>query len=219
MTAVSHRCLTNWVAPQAAVEAQPVGAAALLREPVAEGGVGVEARAQGGARLGAQRAEHEWGNEARARGANRQVLAATMAAAARQRRAVKSGAHDHQPVSGAGREAGPVTGGLVPVRDVARMYRHAVEDQDRRPAAEIQDDIGGTLGAGAGLVPAARPERALRAVRGARWWRPCCRSAARRARLPRRSRRAQPLPQRPAGSASNEPWPRPIARAPLRRRR
>jgi hypothetical protein len=46
---------------------------------------------------------------------------------------------------------------------VARLYRHSVEDQSRRPETEVQDGDGGALGAGAGLTPAAHPERAIRA--------------------------------------------------------
>jgi len=122
----------------------------------------IGAAAQGGGRLNAQGADQDWAESERARSTNRQVLAATMAVAARHRRAVKSGAHDQDP--GQSYEAAGAPGsGLTPARDVALLYRHTVEDQSRRPATEIQDGEGGMLGAGAGLTPAAHPERAIRA--------------------------------------------------------
>jgi hypothetical protein len=115
--------------------------------------------AQGGARLRAQGADQAWGGNARARGTNRRDLGATMAVAARHRRAVKSGAHDQDP--GVAYEAAAAGIGLAPARDVARVYRHTVEDQSRRPDTEVQD--GDRLGAAVGLAPAAQPQRAIRA--------------------------------------------------------
>jgi hypothetical protein len=118
--------------------------------------------AQGGGRLNTSSSDQDWFESTRARSTNRQVLAATMASAARHRRAVKSGAHDQDP--GQSYEAaGAPGGGLAPAHDVARLYRHSVEDQSRRPETEVQDGDGGALGAGAGLTPAAHPERAIRA--------------------------------------------------------
>lgn len=118
--------------------------------------------AQGGGRLNASSADQDWARSERARSTNRQVLAATMASAARHRRAVKSGAHEQDP--GQSYEAAGAPGsGLAPARDIALLYRHAVEDQSRRPKDEVQDGDGGALGSAAGLTPAANPERAIRA--------------------------------------------------------
>jgi hypothetical protein len=122
--------------------------------------------AQGGGRLTTAGADQDWTESRRARSTNRQALGATMALAARHRRAIKSGAHDHDGVPGAGLEARAMAGGgLAPSRDVAAMHRLTVEDQARRPATEVQDGEGGALGPAAGLTPAAHPERAVRATR------------------------------------------------------
>lgn len=118
--------------------------------------------AQGGARINSQTVDQDWTASKKSRSTNRQTLAATMALAARHGRAVRSGAaeQDH----GRSYETAHAPGsGLAPARDVARMYRYATEDQTRRPLEEIQDGEGGALGAAAGLTPAVRPERAIRA--------------------------------------------------------
>ena len=126
------------------------------RAQVAPGAVG-----GGLARAGGP--DQAWDDSSRARSTNRRALGATMALAARYRRAVKSGAHDQDP--GASYETAAMPGaGLAPARDVALLYRHAVEDQTRRPGTEIQDGEGGQLGGARGLAPAAHPERAARAV-------------------------------------------------------
>ncbi len=112
--------------------------------------------AQGGGRVPAARAEHTWAASRRGGGTNRHVLGATMALAAKSRGLAKSGQteQDHG-ASYPGRMAGT---GLMPSQDAARRHRFAVEDQARRPSTEIQDGAGGVAG-GAGLVPAAHPER------------------------------------------------------------
>jgi len=118
--------------------------------------------AVGGGLARAGGADQDWAESRRAQGTNRQNLGATMALAARHRRHVKSGAHDTDP--GASFEARGAPGsGLAPARDVALLYRHAVEDQTRRPATEVQDGEGGHLGSARGLTPAAHPEHAIRA--------------------------------------------------------
>lgn len=118
--------------------------------------------ADGGARRNATASDQDWEESRDARGTNRQVLGATMALAARSRRAVKSGAHDQDP--GLSFEAtGTPGGGIIPGHEVGRVYYSQREDQTRRPGTEVQDDEGGMLGSGAGLTPAAHPEHAIRA--------------------------------------------------------
>jgi hypothetical protein len=108
--------------------------------------------AVGGGRARAGRAEQDWAESRRAQSVNRQALGATMALAARHRRALKSGRPDQDPGRSHGPHAPPASG-LAPARDVARLYRHTVEEQARR-AGEIQDGAGGELGGAAGLAPA-----------------------------------------------------------------
>jgi len=118
--------------------------------------------AQGGARVQTTAADHDWANSRRARSTNRKTLGMTMAAAARRRKA-RGGSQDQD--HGASQVVTSAPGsGLMPARDVAQLYRHIVEDQSRRPEGEIQDDEGGSLGAAAGLTPAAHPENAIRAA-------------------------------------------------------
>lgn len=125
----------------------------------------VAAAAQGGGRLNAAGADQAWAESERGRSTNRQALAATMALAARHRRAVKSGEHGQLP--GGSYEAALSGGGLAPARDVAALYRHVAEGQARRPAGEVQDGDGAGAVFAAGLAPGARPERAGRA--GVAW--------------------------------------------------
>lgn len=115
--------------------------------------------AQGGGRVPAASADQDWTASRSGPGVNRHTLGATMARAARAREIAKSGqaTQDHG-TSFAGKMAGT---GLRPAADAASRHRFAVEDQARRPASTVQDGAGGT-GAGAGLVPAAHPERAAR---------------------------------------------------------
>lgn len=121
--------------------------------------------AVGGGRAVNTNPDHDWTESRRAQSTNRKALGATMALAARHRRAVKSGRHDQDVVAGTGLETrGPVGSGLAPAQDVAALYRHAVEDQTRRDSSQVQDGDGGLLGSGAGLTPGAHPENALRAV-------------------------------------------------------
>ena len=99
----------------------------------------------------------------RARGANRQVLGATMAAAARNRRHLREARPDGDP--GVSYELAAV-GTAAAARDsadVARIHRLQAADADLRAAGTVQDDEGGGP-AGAGLRPAAHPERAARAA-------------------------------------------------------
>jgi hypothetical protein len=113
----------------------------------------VGAGAQGGGRLAAAAHDQDWGKSSLARAANRRTLAATMAAAARHRRADRARITDQD--FGSGHEMYSVAGaGLMPGTDVAAAARHGGEDQTRRPAGEIQDDAGGEM-AGAGLIPGA----------------------------------------------------------------
>ena len=121
----------------------------------------IDFAAQGGGRLNASAADQAWAESERARGTNRQTLAATMAVAARHRRAVKSGAHDQDP---GGSFVAPLSGGgLTPGGDVAALYRHMAEGQMRRPGGEVQDGDGAGVVFAGGLAPAAHPERAARA--------------------------------------------------------
>jgi hypothetical protein len=119
--------------------------------------------AQGGGRVNAVGADHDWGVSQRARAANRQVLGATMALAARSRAAEKSGQTDQDHGTSLAVRGAPGSG-LAPSRDVAALYRQMAEEQSRRPRAEVQDGDGGWLGGSAGLTPAAHPENAMRAV-------------------------------------------------------
>lgn len=118
--------------------------------------------AVGGGRTRTGGPDQDWAESQRARSTNRQVLGATMAQAARYRRALKSGRPD-QDWTATYEAYGPPGAGLTPSRDVALLYRHAVEDQSRRPEGEVQDGDGGMLGSAAGLTPAAHPEHAIRA--------------------------------------------------------
>lgn len=96
-----------------------------------------------------------------AKGANRQMLGATLAAAARHRQHLRTARPDDAP--GYSHEMASV--GRAPLaKDVARVYRQQVEDSERRPLGSVQDDEGGTM-AGAGLKPGRNPERAMRAAR------------------------------------------------------
>jgi hypothetical protein len=120
----------------------------------------VEPGAMGGGRLRNAGVEQDMAESRAAKVANRRTLGATMALAARNRRATKD-AHADQDWAAA-REGYVAHGGLAPGRDVAMAFRRAVEDQSRRPADGVQDGDGGALGAAAGLTPAAHPERAVR---------------------------------------------------------
>jgi len=118
--------------------------------------------AQGGGRARASAADQDWAEARRAQSANRQVLGATMALAARYHRLAKSARQDTE--LGVGLEARGVPGsGLAPARDVAALYRLVSEDQARRPGTEVQDGEGGFLGSARGLAPASHPEGAVRA--------------------------------------------------------
>jgi hypothetical protein len=117
---------------------------------------------QGGGRARAGAADQDFEESRAGGGANRNTLAATMGLAARARRNARAGAPDQDMA--VAREAGYAPGGgLLPARDLAALYRNAVEDQARRPATEVQDGDGGALGGSAGLVPSATTQRATRA--------------------------------------------------------
>ncbi len=119
--------------------------------------------AQGGGRVQTSGADQDWASSQRARGANRQVLGASMALAAKSRAAAHGGKADQ--AYGASLVAYNLPGeGLAPSRDVAALYRHVTEEQSRRPYPMVQDGDGGSLGSAAGLTPAAHPEHAIRAT-------------------------------------------------------
>ncbi len=122
--------------------------------------------AVGGGLACAGGADQDWAESRRAQGANRQVLGATMALAARFAGTARAGAHDTDP--GASYEGARALGAaLAPTRDVARAYYAVAEDQDRRPASGVQDGDGGRLGGARGLTPAAQPGHAARATEAA----------------------------------------------------
>jgi hypothetical protein len=118
--------------------------------------------ATGGARARAGGSSQDWSESHFARSANRQVLGATMALAARNRAAARSGQLDQAPGPGYA-VRGPHGSGLAPARDVGLAYRRVTEDSVRRPG--LQD--GEAFGPAVGITPAAHPERALRAVSAA----------------------------------------------------
>jgi hypothetical protein len=94
-----------------------------------------------------------------AKGVNRQMLGATLAVAARNRKHLRTAKPDDTP--GYSHEMAAM--GRAPLaKDVARVYRQQVEDSERRPLGSVQDDEGGTI-SGAGLRPGRNPERAIRA--------------------------------------------------------
>lgn len=120
----------------------------------------VGAHTQGGGKLDAIKGDQDWAESSIGASTNRQVLAATMAAATRYHAAASSTTQDQDP--GSSYEGMIAGGGIVPGRDVAVIYRQLTEEQTRRPETEIQDDEGGTI-MGAGIVPSAHPEYATRA--------------------------------------------------------
>lgn len=127
-----------------------------------QGRAGVGPQSVGGGRKRAAWSDQDIAEQlatARARGANRQTLGASMAVAARHRKHARATRPDDDP--GYSHETLEI-GKAAVQQDVARAYRQQAEDTDRRPAGSVQDDEGGVV-AGAGLRPAANPERALRA--------------------------------------------------------
>jgi hypothetical protein len=121
----------------------------------------VQESMQGGGQVMAVSRDQPWAESRQAQAGKRRVLGATMALAARSRAVFKAGEHQHV-YDDSRAMAGTPGGHLAPARDVAVLYRHVVEDQERRPASEVGDGAGGKHGAARGLTPAQHPEHAIR---------------------------------------------------------
>jgi hypothetical protein len=118
----------------------------------------------GGGRVVTGAQDQTFAESRHSRGGSRRVLGATMALAARSRAVVKSAEYQHIFKDSQSLPAWMTPGArLKPSDDVGMLYRHVVEDQQRRPGSEIEDDAGGRHGAARGLTPAYHPEHAIRA--------------------------------------------------------
>jgi hypothetical protein len=117
----------------------------------------IGAAAQGGARLANIDTEHDWGAQQHARGANRNTLGATMAAAARRNHAMRSGRAEQDP--GVSYEAMGAGTGLLPSADASRQWRSQRTEHSAGASHEA------SRGLGAGLVQPSDVARLYRSQR------------------------------------------------------
>lgn len=100
-------------------------------------------------------ADHAWSVSAKTLSANRQTLAAGMAAAARYT-AVARSARPDQAENGTYMAGIGASSGLTPATDIAGLYKHITGDQSRLPTSELGSSDT------RGLMPSSDPARAQR---------------------------------------------------------